>query len=240
MLKWLQQLPRVSFLHISSILSASCDRSQSWTREWTFILRMRHPTLPYTKRPFRSMWRVNTGPNINMCRSMNTKAYRAAHSSSSQWRLDPVDHPSIHMICPAMMKYTERLPMWPRQHPDKEITQHTYWPPPNLLYLNSSPETPKIWGKSFQLSMVTTRPNGDSQYILDTGHYWLVAPTRGIALQVSRSLQCGTQSIHYNTTWCRSGGKFFPCARCYWLEAVENHRRGPLRKCCCQADCSSQ
>jgi len=40
------------FPHTSSILSGSCDRLESGTREWILILRTRHPTLHNTKRPF--------------------------------------------------------------------------------------------------------------------------------------------------------------------------------------------
>ena len=82
MLKWLQQQACFSFLHISSIHFSSCDRLESGKREWIFILRMRHPILPSTKRPFWSMLRINTEPNIDVCRSLSMKAYRAAISSS--------------------------------------------------------------------------------------------------------------------------------------------------------------
>jgi len=58
--KWLQQLPCFSFLHISSILSRSCNCSKCGTMEWIFILRARHPRLPNMKRRFWSTWRMNT------------------------------------------------------------------------------------------------------------------------------------------------------------------------------------
>ena len=131
--RWLQWRVCFSFLHISSILSGCCDRFASGTREYIFILLMRHPILSNTKTPFRCMWTMNTAPNNEVCRSMNLKAYQAAISFSLQWLQDPVNHPLIHMICPAMIKDSFCLTMWLRWHPDEAITQHAYWPPPGSI-----------------------------------------------------------------------------------------------------------
>jgi len=62
-----------------------------------------------------------------------------------------------------------------------------------------------------------------------------MAPTRGNALKVRSSLQCSTQHIFYHTTWCRSGGQFFPWAGWYWLQAVKNHRQDASQKSRCKA-----
>jgi len=71
MLKLLQWPVYFSVQHISLILRGSCDRSGSGTRELIYVLRPRPPILPNTNRPFRSMWRMNTAPNIDDCLSSN-------------------------------------------------------------------------------------------------------------------------------------------------------------------------
>jgi len=94
------------FPHTSLILSGNCDPLESGTREWILILRTRHPALHITKRPFWSMWRMNTVPNIDVYRSINSKRYRAAISSPLQRLQGLINHPLIHRICPAMMRNT--------------------------------------------------------------------------------------------------------------------------------------
>jgi len=55
---------------------------------------------------FLSMWRMNTAPNIDMWRSINSKRYRAAILSPLQRLQGLINHPLIHMMCPAMMRNT--------------------------------------------------------------------------------------------------------------------------------------
>jgi len=47
-----------------------------------------------------------TAPNIDVCRSINSKRFLAAISSPLQWLQGLINHPLIHMICPAMMRDT--------------------------------------------------------------------------------------------------------------------------------------
>jgi len=81
-----------------------------------------------------------------MCQSINSKPYRAAISSPLQLHQGPINHPLIHMICPAMVMNTFRLTMWLRWHPDEAIAQRAYRPPARL-YSNLPPEGPKNWGQ---------------------------------------------------------------------------------------------
>jgi len=150
MLKWLQQRARFSFLHIFSILFESYDCLESGTREWILILRMRYPILPNTKRPFWSMRGMNTVPNIDVWETMSKKAYRAAISSPLQRTQYPVNHPSIPMIWPWMMKNTQRLTMWLRRHPDQAITQHVYWPQPGSRWYCHL-KYQRTWGNLIQI-----------------------------------------------------------------------------------------
>jgi len=104
-----KSLPRLVcfwFQCISLILSGSCDHLGSGTRQWIWILRMRHLILPNTRRPFWSMWRTNTVPNIDECPSLNPKVLSTATSSPLQRLLDLVNHLLTHIICPAMMTNT--------------------------------------------------------------------------------------------------------------------------------------
>jgi hypothetical protein len=103
MQKWLQRWACFWFRHIHSIFSTSSDRLESGIRESIWILRTRHPILPNTRRPFWSMWRMNTAPNINTCPSINTNAYPAAIPFPLQCLNMLWNHPLIGMICPAMM-----------------------------------------------------------------------------------------------------------------------------------------
>jgi hypothetical protein len=56
---------------------------------------------------------------------------------------------------------------------------------------------------------------------LDTGHNQLAASTGGNALKVCRSFQCGAQHILYHTTWCQSGGWFFPWLGRYQVQKIK-------------------
>jgi len=123
-LKWLQWQVCFSFLHISLISSWSCNRFGCGTMEWILILRMKHPILRNTGRSFWRMWKLNTGANIDVWQSINPETYRAAILSPPQWLQDPVNHPSRHIICPVMVKNTQRQIMCLKWHPDDGITPH--------------------------------------------------------------------------------------------------------------------
>jgi len=155
MLKWLQWWVCFSLLHISSIFSTCCDCVRGGTRECISILRMRHSLLHNPRRPFWSMWRMNTVPNIDVHRSINLKAYRATISSLPQQLQDPVNHSFIHMIRPAMMKNTWHLTMWLIWHTDEAIAQHAYWPPPCSIRIYRLKHQ-RTGGKLIQISMITT------------------------------------------------------------------------------------
>jgi len=135
MLKWLRWPVCFSFLHISSILSGCCNRLGSGSKEWIWILRMRHPLLPNNKRTFWSMWRIKTLSIIDVCQSINWKAYRAVITSPCQWYQDPMNHPLIIMISPTMMKNTWWLTMLLRWHPDTLIVQPACWLPPGSVWI---------------------------------------------------------------------------------------------------------
>jgi len=153
--KWLQRWVWFTLLHISSIFSRSCDHLESGTREWIIILRTRHHILPNTKRPFWSTWRMNTVPNIEMCRSISRNVYRAAISSPRKPLQDSVKCLVSHMIHPAIMKNTWHLTVWLRRHPDEEIAQHVYWPLPGYIWIPCLGHE-RTGCKLIQMSMITT------------------------------------------------------------------------------------
>jgi len=105
-LMWLQRLVCFSFRHISLILSGSCDRLQSSTREFILILKKRLLILHNTRSPVWSMSRMNTVLFRDICRSQNPKPYRITISSLAQWLQHPVNLLMIHMICLEMMMNT--------------------------------------------------------------------------------------------------------------------------------------
>ena len=155
MLKWLQRWGCFSFLHISLILSGSCDGLGSGTWEWILILRMRYLILHNTRSPYWSMWRMNTVPNFDVCRSINSKANWATILSPPQWPQNPVNYSFILMICPAMMKNTWLLPMWLKWQPDEAIAQHANWPPPGPIWIHRLKHQ-TIVGTLNKMSMITT------------------------------------------------------------------------------------
>ena len=155
MLMWLRRRVYFLFQHIASNLSGSCDRTESGTREWIIILRMRHSILSNTKRPFWSRWRMKNMPNIDVCRLMYLKANRDAISSPPQQLHNPVNHPVIYMIGPALMKNTWHLTMCLKWHLDKPIAQHTYWPPQGSIWIHRM-KIQRTGGKLIQTSMITT------------------------------------------------------------------------------------
>jgi hypothetical protein len=99
---------------------------------------------------------MNTAPNIDVGPWINSQAYRAAIPSPLTWLQDPVSHPSIHMICPAMMNNTECLTLWLRWHLDEAITLCTYWPPPGSIRIHPLNNS-RTGGKSIQISMINTQ-----------------------------------------------------------------------------------
>jgi len=154
-LKWYQWRPCFWFPHKSLIRSRSCDRLEIGTREWILILRTRHRTLHNTKTPFWSMWRMNTAQNIDMRRSVHSKQYWAAISSPPQRHQGLINHPLIHMICPAMMTNTKRLTMCLKRPPDKATAQPAYLPPPGSIWIRHLKHQ-KTGDKLIQISMITT------------------------------------------------------------------------------------
>jgi len=142
-------------MHISWILFGSCDHLESWTQEWILILSVRHPILTNTKRPFWSMWSINTAPNIDVCQSRSMNVFCTSISSTVQWLQDTVNHPLIRMICPAMMKNTECLTMWLRRHTDEVIVQHIDWPPRGYIWIHYLTHL-QTGAKLIQITMITT------------------------------------------------------------------------------------
>jgi len=102
------------------------------------------------------------------------------------------------------------------------------------LYLSSPPNAPKKWR---QINPNLNDYHSDQVEIRIT--FWIPDMTDWWRQQAATQsnytdLKCGTPHIFHHTRWCRSGGQVFPCPRCYCLEAVENHRSDPSRKCCCK------
>jgi hypothetical protein len=108
------------------------------------------------------------------------------------------------------------LKTWQKWHVDEVIMQHTYWLPQGflwILHLNHQ----RTGCKLVQMLMNTTLTPWRLALHLVTGYHWPLAPAWRPILRVRRSLQCSLRHILHHTTWCASGGQFFPCARCYWL-----------------------
>jgi len=177
MLNSLQRRVCFLFQHILLILFASCDHSGNGTREWISILRTWLFILPNTTRHFWSMWRTNTVPITDNCRSLNMKNYRAMTSSILQCLLKLVNHLLIHMICPLVMKNTKRQKIWPIQHPDRAISQYTYRPPQGTISIRrlkhqstgrklnriSMITTPTRWRSAIPFRSRISRNGGDSK-----------------------------------------------------------------------------
>jgi len=106
---WLPWWVGDSCLHISSIISTSCDQLGSGTRECPFILRMRLRIRPNTQRLFWSMWGMIPGRSIDVCQSFILQAYRRTFSSPLQRLQHLFNLPFIHMIGPSMRKNTWHL-----------------------------------------------------------------------------------------------------------------------------------
>jgi len=105
------------------------------------------------------------------------------------------------------------------------------------LYFNSPPEAPKNWG---QINPNLNDYHSDPMKISST--FWIPDMTDWCRQQEETQSKYADLAKHilYHTTWCQSGGQFFPWPRCYRLEAVKNHRRDPSRKSRRKAVCSSQ
>jgi len=109
------------------------------------------------------------------------------------------------------------------------------------LYLNSPPEALKNCG---QINPNLNDYHSDSMEISST--FWSPDITdwwRHQEVKHSKYTDLSNVAhghILHHTTWCRTGGQFFPWLRCYWLEASKNHRQDPSRKSHCQPVRSSQ
>jgi len=112
MLKWLSQWVCFSFLHIFSILSGSYDRLGSGARECILILRMRHPIVSNRRRPFWSMWRMNTVPNIDVCQLIQLNTYQGTIPSPPRWLQDSVSNSSGPSLRVQVRVGTEPEPDW--------------------------------------------------------------------------------------------------------------------------------
>jgi len=124
-------------------------------REWISILGMRHHILPNTMRPFRSMWWMYTEPNIDVWQSVNSNTYWAGILFPPPQLQYAVNHPLIHMICPAMINSTLQLTVWLRRHPDEAIAQDAYLPLPGNIWIHRLKDQRTV-GKPIQISMITT------------------------------------------------------------------------------------
>jgi hypothetical protein len=137
------------------MLSGRCDRVEIGTREWISILRRRLHTVHNTERPFCSMSRMNTAPNIDVWKSIKLKRYQAAISSPLQ-RLQPsINHPVIHMNSPEMIGNPWRLTMCMKRQADEVIVQHAYWPQPDAIRIRLLKQQ-RTGGKLIQISIITT------------------------------------------------------------------------------------
>jgi len=154
-LKLLQQQVCFSFLHKSLMHSGWCDRFGSGTREWILIFRTRHPMLYNTRRHLWSKWTMNRVITIDVCQSINPKAYQATMYSPPQWLQDPVNDCPIHRIWPEMEMHTRRQTIWLRRQMEQAIAQLAYWPHPGSIWLHCLTHQ-RTRGKLFQISMITT------------------------------------------------------------------------------------
>jgi hypothetical protein len=200
-LKWLKRWVRLSFLQISAILSGSCDHVESCTREWISILKTRQPILPTTNGLFWRMWRTHSVPKY---RHVTVTKLESLSSSN-------LIHPAVaSKSCPSSL-YSYDL-----SSNDEEYLMPTNvsemspgrtnvaanWFTAARLYWFCRLKHQRSGCRLIQISMITTLTQWRLQYMLDTGHNWLVAPTGSNALRGRRSLQCGTRHILYHTTWC--------------------------------------
>jgi len=124
--------PMVAILYIAVHIldsSRSSDQLGSGRRELMSILRTRLYILTNTRRRFWSIWKMNTAPNQDICPSLDLKLHWVTISSIPQWHEDLVNLLKIHMICPVMMKNTQCLELWLKQHLDEVISKNVEWQP---------------------------------------------------------------------------------------------------------------
>jgi len=205
MLKLLQLLVCFSLQCTALIRSSSYNCLRSGIQEWKLLVRKKVCILRTTRRWFRSMWRVHTGTNIDIYPSLNPKVYPATISSPLQLLHELVNMLMIIMMYPEMMKNSLCWNMWLKWCPDDVIKQHTDWLPQGSTQTHwlSEHRTRANESKSQCFSLWLY---GVSQYILDSGYYWLVVSAGGNPLIVPLSLKCDMLNILYHTPWCQCGG----------------------------------
>jgi len=159
MSKSLQSLVYFSFQPISFILSRSCNHLGSRTTQRICILRATHLIHPNTRRPFWSMWRMNTTRNINQFPSLNLKMISTATPTPLQTLLDLVNLLLIRMICEAMMTNNDCPNGWRKRLPGAAIMQHADWPPQGSIW-NVHLNRQTTGGKYIQMLMITTPTPG--------------------------------------------------------------------------------
>jgi len=225
-LTWTHPSELEPLLTLHLILFGSCDRFGSGKREWILILSTRLCILRNTKMHFWGMWRLNTLPNIDVCRSLHPTAYRATFSSPPQQYQDLVNLPLIHMVCGAMINNTNEWQCgWNDTRTEQSRSTHIDYH--QALFEFTAWITKELGASQSKSQCLLLRPNGDQQDCLDNGYHRLVATMRRYAFTVRQCHYWGTRHILYLTTWHRSGGQFFPCARWHRLQAARNHRRDP-------------
>jgi len=185
------------------------------------------------------MLRVNIVPNIEVCRSINPKAYRAAIWSPPQLLQDLVNPILIHMIYPAMIQNTEGLTMWLKRHLAEAIAHHTYWPPPGSIWIHRLKHE-RAGGKFVKISMITT----PTQWRLAAYFGYWTKPTGG-ATRRKRTQSTpifpmwgGTYSLsnHLVSEW----SPLFPLGEMQLAGGRQTHRLEPSQKCRRKAVFSSQ
>jgi len=173
-LKWLQRLVCSWFRHISLILSRSCDRLGSGTREWILILKTTYFIIPNTWRPLWSMWRTNTAWDIDVC--LVTKPENILNNNlSSSGMASRSGQSSYHL--------------YDLSSDDKEYLMHNNVAKTTpgqsnraacllsaaMLYLNSPSELPQNWGQiNLNLNDYHSDPMEISRtfWLLDITNWW--------------------------------------------------------------------
>jgi len=99
------------------------------------------------------------------------------------------------------------------------------------LHLNLTPQSPKNWGQ-VNLNLNDYESNSmvmSTTLLVRVITDWLHQQDEPQS-NYTKSLQCGAQSILYQTTSCRSGRQFISWLRYYWLVVVEYLRRDHCEK----------
>jgi len=171
MLKSLQRLVSFFFQHISWICSTRSNYLGIGTRRWILIRTMR---LLILLNPSWSTWRKNTTPNINECPPLYLKTIHMAISSPQQTLLDWVNRLLIHIGFQVMMQNSEDLKVWLKRHPNEVIVQHSYWQPPDSIWILRHNHQ-RTGGKLIQMLMIITPTPGRLEIHFG---YW-TSPTGG-------------------------------------------------------------